>query len=374
MQSNYFMEMYSMQSHSGSAVNAHSVVAIPNVSAVVEINTNNTSSGTNSNTVTTANNTMSSQSGVNIISVISDEDQNHQHDNSFMEEDDDGTVQQHAHVCGICGNTFRKTSGLKRHMRIHVIEQGLAMKMNNGNSGHPYKCNACKVEFPNSSSFGQHMQCEHVQPQALKCTQCGCFRPILLTSCSPFRCETCTDDAGETFQSHGIIKYQITTNVSNPVTAQQIHITPSKQIKIQMPNLLQGNRECGRSRRPRKQHQCPDCDKSYKHQSTLAMHKKIHSGEYKYKCEYCDKEFYLTEYYNRHMRVHTKERPYRCDVCDKSFSQSNTLTQHKRIHTGNILVESEIFDLTYLSLVDQAICKIFTQAIEFILILLFQLF
>lgn len=370
MQSNYFMEMYTMQSQSGQtqitaipAINSHSVLTIPNITAIIEADAHtvtNTNAQTDSNTGSDANNSISPQGSVNILcSTILNPSSQHQHihqrhehhnnqnqqrcDNSFMNDDDDTiSNHQHSHVCGMCGNTFRKTSGLKRHMRIHVIEQGLALKINNeGGSEHPYKCNACKVEYPNASSFEQHIQNEHTQPQALKCTQCGCFRPILLTSVSPFRCETCTDRTGDVFQSSGIIKYQITANVSNPVAAQQIHVTHSKAIKLEIPSLLQGIRlvEYGHARRPRKQHQCSECEKSYKHQSTLAMHKKVHSGEYKYKCEYCDKEFYLTEYYNRHMRVHTKEKPYRCDVCDKSFSQSNTLTQHKRIHTGKKLLE-----------------------------------
>lgn len=339
------MGMYTMQSGQVQTagtlptINSHSVLTIPNVTAVVEANTHaNSKAQTNSNRTT--------QNVVNILSSsvqnlhAQQQQHNHQrhepHTNQNQQQDDNSFInndngnQQHA--CGVCGNTFRKNSGLKRHMRSHTLEPGIVLKICDEGSEHPYKCNACKIQYPNASSFEQHMQNQHVQPQALKCTQCGCFRPILLTSVSPFRCETCTDRTGDIFQSSGIIKYQITSNVSNPVAAQQIHVAHSKAIKLEM----QGIRlvECGHSRRPRKQHQCSDCEKSYKHQSTLAMHKKVHSGEYKYKCEYCDKEFYLTEYYNRHMRVHTKEKPYRCDVCDKSFSQSNTLTQHKRIHTG----------------------------------------
>lgn len=253
---------------------------------------------------------------------------------------------QTPYMCGVCNQGFRKPGGLKKHMRVHLNvlnsnnQRAQPHASDSSETPNPYKCNVCKIEYSNLMSFEQHIQLEHVQPQALKCTQCGCFRPITLTAIKPFRCESCTDPSCGSFESVGTLRYQITKSTSAPISAQQIHIAPSQasslknSIKIEMAALLQHGTFSEFFKKPNKPHKCSECNKSYKHQSTLAMHKKTHSGEYKYRCEYCDKEFYLTEYYNRHMRVHTRERPYTCDVCDKSFSQSNTLTQHKRIHTG----------------------------------------
>lgn len=330
MQSNYFTGIYTMQPHAGhaqiatlSTINSHAVLSIPNVSAITDLNLHtNTQSSNNTST--------NSGNSINIHSSAAVQNHNHHtHHNhqQHSQTNDDSFDNVSSHACGVCGSTFRKSSGLKKHMKNHVIEQGRTLKVNNEAAEHPYKCNACKIQYPNSMSFEHHMEKEHAQPQALKCTQCGCFRPILLTSSSPFRCETCTHRNGDVFESSGLIKYQITSHIANPVSAQQIHVAHSKNLKLRLTDT-------NHTRRSRKQHQCPICEKSYKHQSTLAMHKKQHTGEYKYKCEYCYKEFYLTEYYTRHMRVHTREKPYTCDTCDKSFSQSNTLTQHKRIHTG----------------------------------------
>lgn len=239
-------------------------------------------------------------------------------------------IQPNIHICQICCQTFQKSAGLKKHMKLHQ-----ASSRDSDNS--PYKCNACKIDYLNAVAFEDHIKTEHGQPQAFKCVDCGCFRAIELSALQPFRCEGCSQRKSAPFEAVGTINYRV-TSTSNLINSHEIHVNHTKTPKVDMEMLIHTMRTGAESNgRRRKLHQCPECNKCYKHQSTLAMHKKIHTGEYKYKCQYCQKEFYLAEYYNRHMRVHTKEKPYQCDVCDKAFSQSNTLIQHKRIHTGAYL-------------------------------------
>lgn len=204
------------------------------------------------------------------------------------------------HMCNICCQSFQKESSLKKHMRIHK-----ASSRESDNS--PYKCNACKIDYLNAVAFEEHIKTEHGQPQAFKCIDCGCFRAVQLSTAQPFRCEGCTRRKSQPYESSGAVNYRITSN-QNASNSQVVHVDHIKTPKLDLDSLVQTMRtgvETNGGRR-RKLHQCPDCNKCYKHQSTLAMHKKIHTGEYKYKCQYCQKEFYLAEYYNRHMRVHTK--------------------------------------------------------------------
>lgn len=208
--------------------------------------------------------------------------------------------QQHTNTCPVCGQTFSK-AGLKRHMKMHKTAN------NNNSNAHdidnsPYKCNACKIDYLNAPAFEHHIKTEHGQPQALKCVDCGCFRPIEITSPQPFRCEGCSQRKCEPFEDTGVLNFRV-TSTANANSSNQIHVNYVKTPKLDMDSLVQSMRSGEvNGRRSRKLHQCPECDKCYRHQSTLAMHKKIHTNEFKHVCEYCQKKFYLAEYYHRHLR------------------------------------------------------------------------
>ena len=71
--------------------------------------------------------------------------------------------------------------------------------------------------------------------------------------------------------------------------------------------------------------QCDDCDKAFKHSSSLVIHKMTHSGEKPFQCDECDKAFKLSFSLVQHRRIHSGERPFQCDECDKTFRLSSFL-------------------------------------------------
>ncbi|XP_067624412.1 chorion transcription factor Cf2 isoform X4 [Eurosta solidaginis] len=88
-------------------------------------------------------------------------------------------------------------------------------------------------------------------------------------------------------------------------------------------------------------HKCPECPKTFKTPGTLAMHRKIHSGEADvtpkerpYTCTYCGKSFTQSNTLKQHTRIHTGEKPFHCVYCEKRFSVKDYLTKHIRTHTG----------------------------------------
>lgn len=238
------------------------------------------------------------------------------------------TVQSQT-VCSICGQSFKKSSSLLKHMRVHRTKNDPNPKQITGGA---FFCNICKVDYINAATFEYHIRTQHSTPQSMNCIECGCIGAIGPATQLPYRCDDCSKS--------GKIEYLSDSSeyVEKPRAAKASKKANNKVAPADMEQLVELMRSGDTTGRRRKVHECDWCGRTYKHQSTLAMHKKIHTGEYKYKCEYCDKEFFLAEYYNRHLRVHTKEKPYQCDVCEKSFSQSNTLIQHKRIHTGLAIV------------------------------------
>uniref|UniRef100_A0A1A9VXT1 C2H2-type domain-containing protein n=1 Tax=Glossina austeni TaxID=7395 RepID=A0A1A9VXT1_GLOAU len=88
-------------------------------------------------------------------------------------------------------------------------------------------------------------------------------------------------------------------------------------------------------------HKCPDCPKTFKTPSTLAMHRKVHTGEAEitpkerpYICSYCGKSFTQSNTLKQHTRIHTGEKPFRCGYCGRAFTVKDYLNKHLTTHTG----------------------------------------
>ncbi|XP_064911102.1 zinc finger protein OZF isoform X1 [Columba livia] len=79
---------------------------------------------------------------------------------------------------------------------------------------------------------------------------------------------------------------------------------------------------------------CPECDKSFKHQASLAVHMRSHRGERPFSCTDCGKSFVHKHHLRSHRRLHTGEKPFACSHCGQRFREKNHLVKHQRSHTG----------------------------------------
>jgi KRAB domain-containing zinc finger protein len=77
-----------------------------------------------------------------------------------------------------------------------------------------------------------------------------------------------------------------------------------------------------------------ECDKEFKTNSELKIHKKIHTGLKPYACSKCYKAFHQIGNLKTHKMTHTGENPYACSKCDKAFRTNAELKIHGMTHTG----------------------------------------
>lgn len=77
---------------------------------------------------------------------------------------------------------------------------------------------------------------------------------------------------------------------------------------------------------------CQFCQKTFKVQSALERHERVHTGDKPFSCDYagCNKAFSQKEMLKRHKVIHLSidDAPFSCQICEKKFRQKEPLRQH----------------------------------------------
>ncbi|XP_077399360.1 uncharacterized protein LOC144034473 [Vanacampus margaritifer] len=241
--------------------------------------------------------------------------------------------------CVHCKKRFKHLHGLKRHQIYAICHKKTARcswkKEAKAGPSHadgqplqiPVWCSNCGKHFEFLSALKEHQEnvCKADLHDVMTCGACGKeFKSITMLKVhqrihDPLYCKECGKILGSeaAFERHQLMHRPMACTMCDKSFT-----------------LLRRLRE-----HYKKQHAftgpypCSQCDKSFSQLSYLAVHQRIHKGEFPFACDACPERFRSSNCLTVHQRKHTGERPFLCWQCGKCYRSASELTVHMGTHS-----------------------------------------
>ncbi|TNN40981.1 Zinc finger protein 91 [Liparis tanakae] len=251
--------------------------------------------------------------------------------------------------CVHCKRRFKHMHGLKRHQVYAVCHKkinrfpwkkepgagpsGDAAPGGGGGGGDgdppmiPVWCSNCGQHFEYPAALKQHQEdvCRPEASGATRCADCGTeFKSVTMLKVhrrihDPLYCAECgkilASEAG--FERHKLMHRPMQCTMCDEAFT-----------------LLRRLREHYDKRHAfAGPYPCEQCGKTFAQLSYLAIHQRIHKGEFPYACAACPEKFRSSNCLTVHRRKHTGEKPFLCWQCGKRYRSASELTVHMGTHS-----------------------------------------